>query len=304
MIKPSVAQNVKGYWYKKPGAWIAVIAAILTLGTGAYFLMRTPVRPGRCRAVLFSAGGTPKKIDDYKKGVLYIIHNDHLARKDKFITLYTPRGGDFSVRFPDGTTVWLNAQSTIRYPANFSQYSIELTVKGETYIEVARNPSPRLRISVGSVQIEPFGAHMDIKSYPDDPAIITMVAGSAKIWLDKKYPGIDGTELTLHPSEQAKLSGPSLGDPVKLMVDTSVDDINDIISWKNGYTSFHNASIQTIMHAVSRWYDVDIIYNKDFPDTKYNISLPRNVPLEQVLSLLRKQGGYFNVHGKTIKVMK
>jgi len=304
MIKLSVAQNVKGYWYKKPGAWIAGIAAILTLDTGIYFLMRTPVRPGRCRAVLFSAGGTLRKIDDYKNGVLYIIHNDHLAPKDKFITIYTPRGADFSVRFPDSTTVWLNAKSTIRYPANFSQYSIELTVKGEAYIEVARNRSPRLRISVGSVQIKPFGAHMDIKSYPDDPAAITMVAGGAKIWLDQKYPGLDETELALHPSEQAKLSGLSLGEPVKLIVAPSVDDINDIISWKNGYTSFHNASIQTIMHAVSRWYDVDIIYQGDIPDKKYNISLPRNAPIEQLLGVLRKQGGNFSVKGKTVNVMK
>ncbi|HEV3224797.1 MAG TPA: FecR family protein [Puia sp.] len=303
MIKLSVLRTVKGYFRNKPGAWVTGIIIII-LGTGIYFLLHDPVRPGSCRAAMFSVGGAPRVIDDYKKGVLYIIHNDDLAAKDKYITLYTPRGGDFSVLFPDSTTVWLNAQSTIRYPANFSQYSIELTVKGEAYIEVARNPSPRLRISVGSVLIESFGAHMNIRSYPEDPAVITMVAGSAKIWLDQKFPWIDGTELTLRPSEQAKLSELAFGEQVKLMVTPSADDLNDIIDWKNGNTSFHNASIQTIMHSVSRWYDVDIIYKDEIPDKKYTISLPRSAPLEQLLSVLRKQGGIFSIQGKTVTVMK
>jgi transmembrane sensor len=303
MTNSSVLQIAGFLWRNKPGARLAAIF-IIAISIGIFFLLRNPVHPGSCRAVLFSVGGTPRVIDDYKKGVLYIIHNDNLAAKDKYITLYTPRGADFNVRFPDGTTVWLNAQSNIRYPANFSQDTIQFIVNGESFIECSRNLNSRLQISVGSVKIKPFGAHMDIKNYPDDQAVITMLAGNAIIRLDQKYPGMDSSELKLHPSEQVKLAGLSLGEPVKLLINPLSDEMDDIIAWKNGKTSFRNADIQCIMHAVSRWYDIDIIYEGDIPDNTYNVSLTRNAPLEQLLNVLRKQDGHFTLKGKTVKVMK
>jgi transmembrane sensor len=303
MTNSSVPQIAGFLWRNKPGVRLAAIF-IIAISIGIFFLLRNPVRPGRCRAVLFSVGGTPRVIDDYKKGVLYIIHNDNLAAKDKYITLYTPRGADFNVRFPDGTTVWLNAQSKIRYPANFSQDTILLTVNGESYIECSHNLNSRLQISVGSVKIKPFGAHLDIKNYPDDQAVITLLAGNAIIRLDQKYPGMDNSELKLHPYEQAKLAGLSLGERIKLLINPLSDNVNDVIAWKNGNTSFRKADIQCIMHAVSRWYNVDIIYEGDIPDNTYNISLPRSTPLEQLLNALTKQGGNFNLKGKTVNVMK
>ena len=312
--------QIAGFSFRnKPGGRIVAII-ILALGVGLYFKMRNPIRQGRSHAFLISADGIPRMLDDSKLTIpgsnaaisrvrkngelLYVVPNDSHAAKDEYVTVYTPRGGQFSLLFPDSTTVWLNAQSTIRYPANFSQYSIELKVQGEVYVKVARNPNPRLRIVVGSVQIQPFGARMDIMCYPDEPSSITMIKDSAKLWLDQKYPGMDGSELTLHPAERAKLADVSLGELAKLIVVPVSEDVKNLIDWKNGNTTFRNASIQTIMHAVSRWYDMDIIYKSDIPDRYYSISLPRSASIEQLLDILRKQGGNFVYDGKTIVVMK
>jgi transmembrane sensor len=311
---------IAGFSFRnRPGTTIAAVV-ILALGAGLYFRMQNPIRQGRNRAILISADGRPRILDDSKLtfaegnaaisrikrngGMLYIVPNDPHAAKDEYITVYTPRGGQFSLLFPDSTSVSLNAQSRIRYPANFSQYSIELQVEGEVYVKVARNPNPRLRIAVGSVQIQPFGARMDIMSYPDEPPTITMIKDSAKVWLDQKYPGMDGTGITLHPAEQAILGDVSMGELAKLIVVPVHGDTKNIIDWKNGNTTFRDASIQTIMHAVSRWYDVDISFNSDISDKKYNISVPRSAGIYDLLSILEQQGARFDVQGKTITVIK
>ncbi len=319
MINLNVPQIAGFSFRNKPGAGITAIL-IIAMGIGLYFKMSRETRRGRNHAFLISANGIPRLLDDSKLVIpggnaaisrirkngemVYIVPNDPHAAKDAYITVYTPRGGQFSLLFPDSTTVWLNAQSKIRYPANFSQDSIELNVEGEVYVKVARNPNPGLRIVTGSVRIQPFGARMDIMSYPDDPASITMIKDSAKLWLDQKYPGMDSTELMLHPAELAKLGDVSLGESVKLIVVPVTDDVKNIIDWKNGNTTFRNASIQTVMHSVARWYDVNIIYKSDIPHRNYNISLPRSASLEELLDILRKQGCHFVNDGKTIVVGK
>lgn len=319
MINLYVPQIAGFSFRNKRGTTIAAII-IVALGAGLYFKMRNPIRQGWSHAILISADGRPSILDDSKLNfpegnaaisrvrkngeMLYVVPNDPHAAKDEYITVCTPRGGQFSLLFPDSTTVWLNAESRIRYPANFSQYSIELQVEGEVYVKVARNPNPRLRIAVGSVQIQPFGARMDIMSYPDEPASITMIKDSAKLWLDQKYPGMDGSELTLHPAEQAKLGDVSLGELAKLVVVPASGDVKNISDWKNGNTTFRDAGIQTIMHAVSRWYDVDVSFNSDISDKKYNISIPRSAGIYELLSVLEQQGARFIVHGKTITVTR
>jgi transmembrane sensor len=303
----------------KPGAVIATIL-IIAMGVGLYFKMNKEIRHGRNHAFLISANGIPRLLDDSKLVIpegnaaisrirkngelVYIVPNDPHAAKDAFITVYTPRGGQFSLLFPDSTTVWLNAESKIRYPANYSQDSIELNVEGEVYVKVARNPNSGLRIVSGSVRIQPFGARMDIMNYPDEPASITMIKDSAKLWLDQKYPGMDSTELVLHPAEFAKLVNVSLGEPVKLVVVPVTGDVKNIIDWKNGNITYRKASIQTIMRAIARWYDVDIIYKSDIPYRNFSINLPRSASLEELLDILRKQGGNFIHDGKTIVVLK
>jgi len=305
-------------------AKIAVLVIVM-LCAGWYFILSNQktdiaIQPGRYQAVLISLDGIPRSLDDFHRGFLmgsagiqiekmgngeltYMAPNDTRAPKDKYIVLYTLRGAQFNLKLPDGTRVWLNAQSSIKYPANFSQDSVLITVEGEAYIEAARKAKPVLRIAAGPLLTEAAGAHFHTMSYPDEPMGITLIEGHAVAHLDAGSAGRKPTAFSLRPYDQLKLAKQPMGEVLDRGA-VPAEAVEDLIAWKNGITSFRDASIQTIMHAVSRWYDAEVIYKRDIPDQHYNLRLPRSASLYQLLSDLEKQGGHFIVQGKTIIVVK
>jgi transmembrane sensor len=297
---------------------------MVVLSAGLYFILNSRktddgTQPGRYQAVLVSLDGIPRFLDDFHRGfllgsegiriekmgngeLLYIVPNDTHAPKDKYIMLYTLRGGLFSLMLPDGTRVWLNAQSSIKYPANFSQDSILITVGGETYMEIAQRAKPLLRINAGLMWIESPGGQLNILSYPEEPTTLTQIAGSATV---RQTPGRDAEPagVFLRPSDQAKLVKQQMGVNLK-SVSVPPGYIQEILAWKNGQIFFHDANVQAVMHTLSRWYDADIFYKGDLADQKYNLHLPNSTSLLLVLSKLERQGGHFTTQGKTITVSK
>jgi transmembrane sensor len=302
-----------------------VVMAMIVLGTGWYLILsmakkEIAVQPGRYQAVLIPLDGIPRSLDDFHRGfllgkdgiqiekmrdgeLLYITPNDTLAPKDKYMMLYTLRGGQFSLRLPDGTQIWLNAQSSIKYPANFSQDSVLITLEGEAYFEIAEKSTHRLRIVAGETLTEASDAQVNIMSYPDEKEGITLAEGSAVVLLNPGAAGKNPTKIILRPYDQVKLVKWPMG-AVLERDHLPLGDVEDIIAWKNGRTSFRDVSIQTIMRAISRWYDTDIIYKGDIPGQPYSLHLPRSAGLYRVISDLEKQGGHFLVQGKTITVSK
>ena len=305
---------------------LAIPLVLLLLGIGFlnYRLNREAsldIPGGHYQSILVTMDGIPKTLDDLHRGfllasagieiekeengeLLYLAPNDTLAARDKYITLYTLRGSQFSLKLPNGTLVRLNAQSTIQFPANFAQDSIKLIIAGEAYVEDMRNKVPLLNILVGHLCIKNQGADMNIRSYPDEPAVITVVQGRALIGIDGAYKSDPkGQDLLLSAHEQVrwvKNSNQELGKPVVL----SPGDMADAIAWKMGNTSVSKVNIQTVMQTISKWYDVDIQYEGAKPDQPFSLQMPRSASLFKVLQKLEKQGGHFQLKGRTITVSR
>ncbi|HSZ31824.1 MAG TPA: FecR family protein [Puia sp.] len=203
----------------------------------------------------WDAGTAGIKVVENEKGELtYIVPSDRKASLDKYNKIVTPRGGEVIVNLSDGSVVWLNAESSLKYPLNFSKDTIYLEVQGEAYFEIAQNSKKTFIISLPSTvnrapSTENAGSHFNIRNYPDEPQNITTINNPAQ-------------------------------------------NGNDVIAWKNGITLYHNADIQTIMRDISRWYDVTIDYVGTIPDKKYNLNIPRDANLKEVIRSLREQGAH------------
>jgi len=299
----------------------AVLVVVLISGLIFRFSrqrMASDIQPGHNQAMLVSLDGMARSLDDFHRGfllanagiqiekkgngdLLYIAPNDTMAGKEQYIMLYTLRGGQFSLKLPDGTVVWLNAQSSIKFPANFSHDSVTVTIEGEAYFEMAGNDKPRLKIIAGPTKTEAPGAHVNIFSYPDEPAAITLLEGKAVTRIHTGLTDQEPKTMMLLQDEEVNWIKTPKGVFLKQGF-TRPENIREIADWKDGSHSFRNADFQTIMLAISRWYDVDLIYKGVIPGQKFSLRLPRSASLYQVLRELEKQGGHFQVQGRTITV--
>ncbi len=303
--------------------WIISVAAIIIISLGFtwYVLLHSPSRhqdlmtaasaktrtivPGGNHAVLVLADGSVIQLDSSRNGTVSAQGNITITKKDSgqlvyssngqalagesgFNTLKTPRGGQYQVVLPDSTKVWLNAASSLKYPAFFAANERKVDLNGEAYFEVAKNPKSPFRVTVnGKPGIEVLGTHFNIMAYPDEPFMATtLLEGSVKVG-----------STVLKAGQQAKVEFAEQ----KIQVVNNID-VNEIIAWKNGKTSFKDASIQTIMRAVSRWYDVDISYEGKIPEKRFKGGLPRDANLSDLLSVLEQSGIHFRVDGKKITV--
>ena len=318
--KDRILQKIKE---KYPGPWsvkplksparlyrIARIAAIfiVVLGAGLFFLLRgsKSIQPASYTASLIDAQGVSHVINDFTRGLedgyaaskiekdehgnrIYTTQNDSTADKDKYNTVRTPRGGYYTVKLPDSTRVWLNAQSSLRYPANYHQDSITIYVSGETYIEVPKNLKGGLRVIMGLMQVRSSGGELNTKLYSDEWPAITLVSGSAVAKLNPNGPSIDTTSMVLHPSQQAVINGMKGTEKLRLTID-SIDDMQPIIAWKNGTLLFQHATMYTIMRTLSRWYNVDIVYQDSISDKRYSFNISRDASIDAVIRTLQHQG--------------
>jgi transmembrane sensor len=318
--KDRILQKIKE---KYPGPWsvkplkshasiyrIARIAAIfiVVLGAGLFLLLqgRNKIQPARYTASLIDASDVSQALDGFNRGFqdgfaasriekdehgnrIYTTQNDSTAGKDKYNTVKTPRGGYYTVKLPDSTRVWLNAQSSLKYPANYNQDSITIYVSGETYIDVPKNLKGGLRIIMGLMQVQSSGGELNTILYPEEWPAITLVNGSAVAKLNPNGPTTDTTSMVIHPSQQAVMNGIKGTEKLRLTID-SVDDMQPIIAWKNGTLLFDHASMYAIMRTISRWYNVDIVYQDSISDKKYNLNISRDASIDEVIRTLQHQG--------------
>lgn len=305
----------------------AAAAIILLLGAGAYkWSGRSPeapiaranpsggqlkndVAPGGNKAVLTLANGSAIILDSAHAGMLAqqgnttvikqgngrLAYNTTQEKPEEMLynMLATPRGGQYQLVLPDGSKVWLNAASSIRFPTAFAGNERKVEVTGEAYFEVTKNAAMPFRVKTdnGAV-VEVLGTHFNVNAYNDEPATrITLIEGSVKV------SGKTG-DTVIKPGQQARLTAQS---SVLKVADDA--DIEEVMAWKNGAFQFNGADIQAVMRQISRWYDVDVDY-------KGNISLhfagtmSRNVNISQVLEILEKAGGIKTVvAGRKITVM-
>jgi ferric-dicitrate binding protein FerR (iron transport regulator) len=275
-----------------------------------------PVPPGGNRAFLVLASGERVMLDAINKGAVSsqggvqvlkldsgllayqtAASDEVRATGDKlqaasqvvYNTIMTPRGGQYQVILPDGTKVWLNAASSLRFPTAFTGKERWVELSGEAYFEVKHNSAQPFRLKAGGQVIEDLGTSFNVNTYDDETvARTTLIEGSARVTGAGKH------NVTLHPGQQAqwKTDGEiSLVDGV---------DTEDVIAWKNGQISFANADFQSLMRQIARWYDVDIHYTGAVPKAHFFGILNRNVYLSSILEYLQHNGMHVRQEGKDI----
>lgn len=243
------------------------------------------VAPGGNRATLTLADGHEIFLDESQSGIvmgderiLYQEGDEELANLDSEATaqlvLSTPRGGTYQITLSDGTAVWLNAASTLKYPARFSGESRAVEIQGEAYFAVAEDSERPFKVISRGQEIEVLGTEFNISAYDDQQETqTTLVEGRVRLTV----PASDES-LSLAPGEQSLLSGNGIR---KKHV-----DLAPYIAWKDGNFHFDNTHLAEMMKQMSRWYDIDVVYQNQVPNERFNGTLSRNVTLQTVLELL------------------
>jgi len=204
---------------------------------------------------------------------------------------------------PDGTKVWLNAASSITYPTAFTGKERRVTMTGEIYLEVTKDRSKPFHVQFthgsGRVyDVEVLGTHFNVNAYGDEPlASTTLLEGKVKI-------GGNGESVMLKPGEQAiVLASPLTTDHSPLTIHHS-PDIDQIMAWKNGAFNFNDKKLVEVMRQLSRWYDVEVIYENSIPDKTFYGEMGRNLNLSQCLTILEKMQVHFRIEaGRKLVVM-
>lgn len=208
-------------------------------------------------------------------------------------TLIVPRGGHFQLALADGSKIWLNAATVIRYPESCSvnERKIEL-LKGEAYFEVVHNRSKPFRVISRNQVIEDIGTRFNVKAYDDEPMVqTTLFQGSVSVADDRG-------KIVLKPGQQSQVKEPGSDIIVKNA------NLEEAVSWKNNRFIFNNDDIASIMRQISRWYDVDVTYQGDMAGKVFTGSVPRSEKVEEVLRKLEETGTvHFKLEGRKVIVM-
>ena len=251
--------------------------------------------------------GTTVVLSDHKNGVVanqenviitkdedgqirYEENNKKDTGKIAYNTLVTANGKTFQIELPDGTNVWMNAGSSLKYPTYFSGSERAVTLTGEAYFEVAHNEKMPFKVFSNGQEVEVLGTHFNIKSYLNEPVIkTTLLEGKIKI-----------TE-----GENSSLVKP--GQQVKIFLNNHAMKISEVntesaIAWKNRLFYFEDAKYDEIMREIERWYDVDVIYKGKIPDERFQGAIQKDLKLNQVLKMLESKDVHFKVSGKEVLV--
>ena len=303
--------------------YVAAAIIICMLSVSLYFLFKpqparqisktenikspaNDVAPGGNKAILTLANGTSIILDSAANGTLTTQGNSKILKlngmlsyntlKNKssevlYNTISTPRGGQYELMLSDGSKVWLNAASSLRFPAAFVGKERKVELLGEAYFEVAKNAAMPFKVKVHGMEVEVLGTHFNINSYDNESMIrTTLLEGSVKI-------NKNNSSSLLKPGEQAQMN--KAGE-IKIINNV---DVEEAIAWKEGKFQFDKADIHDIMRQLARWYDVDVEY-KGTVSSHFGGTISRDVNLSQVLNMLHLTGEVnFQIQDKKVVVM-
>lgn len=207
-------------------------------------------------------------------------------------TIAVPRGGEQrEFTLADGSKIWLNAASTLRYPANFDGTERTVELSGEAYFEVTGSAARPFHVKIKSAEIEVLGTHFNVKAYEDESSSrATLVDGAVKV--------IRGTEsLQLKPGEQIEII---TGVPMKL---EKVENVDAVIAWKSGLLNFKDDRVSTVLQTISRCYNMVIRNPSDIPDVRYTGNFSRKSNIQQILNQLKNQHINCTIEGNIITVL-
>ena len=260
--------------------------AILTLADGSTIILETAAN-----GTLTQQGNS--KIVKPAEGKLAYNLLDEKTTEVLYNSIATPRGGQYQVIFSDGSKVWLNAASSLRFPAGFTGNERKVELVGEAYFEVSKNASMPFKVAIaGKGEVEVLGTHFNVHAYHDEEtAHTTLLEGSVRVT------GLStGDSHIINPGEQAQVDGKG-----QISINKNADT-EQAIAWKNGTFNFSNADLEMVLRQLSRWYDVDIKFEGAVPQRKFAGEIQRDLKLPQVLKLLEKNNVFCKLEGKTLIV--
>lgn len=304
---------------------VAAALVLLLASVGAYFwiiqqyrgenrladntkvLQQHDVAPGGDKAVLTLADGSQIVLDSTQNNPLPLQGNTSILKLDGLLaynvpdnttgeilynTVSTPRGGQYQVVLPDGTRVWLNAASSLRFPTAFTGKDRHVELTGEAYFEVAKDKSKPFIVAVQDMQVEVLGTHFNIMAYGEETSIkTTLLEGSVKVTQA-------GDQKVLRPGQQAMLTR----EPTGILVEAV--NTEEAVAWKNGYFIFENESIESIMRKVSRWYDIEVSYQGKIENMHFVGKISRYENVSEVLKMLELTGAvHFKIEERRVTVM-
>jgi transmembrane sensor len=311
--------------------WLAAASILLILGVSWLFVSKfsgganktnntlahkNDIPPGRNKAILTLTDGSKIALTDTGNGKIASQNGIQITKSAKgqliytikasgdpnaasgetqqidFNTIETPKGGQFQVILPDGSKVWLNAFSSLKFPVNFSlakERRVEL--KGEAYFEVVHNEALPFRVITGKQVVEDLGTRFDVNAYDDEASTKTsLLQGKVRVTAG-------GKTTLLVPGQQATVAN-----------GIKVSEINtgEVIAWKNGYFNFDDEKLENIMKSVARWYNVDVVFeDESLKSETFGAITTRFANISTLLKIMEQTGdARFSIDGSTIKIRK
>lgn len=307
---------------KRRRQWAGLLGllALLVVGLG-YWSMRTrkaapvaatkpakpqPLAAGRNQALLTLADGRTVLLDQAHLGLLAQQGGSQVqktadgqlryaasaptASQPLYNTVATPRGGQYQLTLPDGSQVWLNAASSLRFPVAFTGAERRVELTGEAYFEVAKDARHPFKVAARGAEVTVLGTHFDVQAYDDEPALAaTLLEGAVRL-------GQGTQQALLRPGQQARCWPQGT-------IQVHEVDVQHAVAWKNGYFVFNDEPIEAIMRQVSRWYDVDVHYQSTLTNKDFNGKISRYKDAADVLRVLELTGAvHFTTEGRRITV--
>ncbi|QKJ29011.1 DUF4974 domain-containing protein [Mucilaginibacter mali] len=310
--------------------WMAAAAAVLVMfSVAGYFYMgrndNVPAKsqiatvkaivPGGNNAVLTLAGGKKIILNNAAEGdlvkqsgitirktsagqIVYDVSggdNTDTEAPITYNTIETPIGGQYQVKLADGSMVWLNAATKLRFPTRFVGTERRVELSGEGYFEVAHNKDMPFKVQSSRQEVTVLGTHFDISTYDDEPEVRTvLLQGSVRVSLLNK----DTKPALLKPGQQAMLAANG--------INVSTADTTVAVAWKNGNFRFDDEKLESVMRKVARWYNVTVVFDNEKLKTEtFNGVIQRFAKVSDLLKMLEAVGKVkFKVEGNRIHVMK
>jgi len=273
-------------------------------------VMQHDIAPGSAGAILTLADGTRLVLDSIANGKVATqngptvsLQNGELRYNGDgsnggsivYNTVTTPKGRQFQTTLADGTRVWLNAGSSLRFPTAFTGKERRVEITGEGYFEVAKQAAKPFIVSTDhATEIVVLGTHFNINSYENEASIkTTLLEGSVNV---RTQSGNRNAQVIIRPGQQAQLADG------KFKINTDID-VGKVMAWKNGVFNFNDAKLEEVMRQLERWYNIEVVYEKGIPELEFMGKMGRDLSLAKVLRGLEMSEVHFRLEERRLIVM-
>jgi len=302
--------------WRRIGAVAALLFIISSIAYIAHLNMQpkqanhqiADIKPGGNNAILTLSNGKNIVLTNAKNGdlanesevsvtktadgrILYSKAGGDGVAASAFNTLTTPKGGQYTVTLSDGTLVYMNSASSLKFPVSFSTKERVVELSGEAYFEVSHNKLKPFKVITNQQVVEVLGTHFNINSFGDDNSIKTVLEeGSVKVY-SKTVSSI------LKPGQQSIVK--------KDVIEVADADVEEALAWKNGYFRFNDENIKSVMPKLARWYNIEVIFDEQVTDVGFYGTISRSKNISEVLKMLEyTKGVHFKIEGRRITVMR